>query len=167
MCHTPTICTCILRTQHGAFLDTGHLHVATSFADIRFVDDLLSGKRLKLNIGVTIPHWLTMPFVQAKTDLIAVVPEKMAFTLHFSELRIEALPFEAPPFSWNLYWHKRDASNAAHLWLREQIFHVCKILYSSGMLPSAKTLSMCNSPAVFIQPDTACASSRGFSSGIR
>ncbi|HBA9101132.1 TPA: hypothetical protein J1302_003313 [Escherichia coli] len=97
-----------------AFLDTGHLHVATRSADVRFVDDLLSGKRLKRNIAVTIPH--------------------------FSELRIKALPFEAPPFSWNLYWHKRDASNAAHLWLREQIFHVCKMLYSSGMLPSAKTL---------------------------
>ena len=128
---------CIMRPQHpltsgeltlDAFLNIGHLHVATSSSDVRFVDDLLSGKRLRRNIAVTIPHWLTLPFVLARTDLISVVSEKMATTPHFSGLVIKALPFDAPPFSWNLYWHKRDTSNVAHLWLREQIFRVCSLI---------------------------------------
>jgi len=128
---------CVMRRDHplsaapltmANFLSTSHLHVATSSADVRFVDDVLSGKRLSRNIAVTIPHWLTLPFVLAKTDLISVVSEKMASTAHFSGLNRVALPFEAPPFSWNLYWHKRDVNNVAHLWLREQIFKACKAI---------------------------------------
>lgn len=128
---------CVMRRDHplsdgpltmANFLSASHLHVATSSTDVRFVDDVLSGKRLSRNIAVTIPHWLTLPFVLAKTDLISVVSEKMASTAHFSRLKRVELPFEAPPFCWNLYWHKRDVNNVAHLWLREQIIKVCKAI---------------------------------------
>lgn len=128
---------CVMREDHplsdaplnlSKFLSASHLHVATTSADVRFVDDILAGKHLSRNIAVTIPHWLTLPFVLAKTDLISVVSEKMASTPHFSGLQKMALPFDSPPFSWNLYWHKRDANNVAHLWLREQVYRVCKTI---------------------------------------
>ena len=86
---------CVMRRDHplsdgpltmANFLSASHLHVATSSTDVRFVDDVLSGKRLSRNIAVTIPHWLTLPFVLAKTDLISVVSENMASTAHFSRL---------------------------------------------------------------------------------
>ncbi|WP_230527344.1 hypothetical protein [Rosenbergiella nectarea] len=43
------------------FLEIGHIHVATSSADVRFVDNLLAEQRLNRNFAVIIPHWLTLP----------------------------------------------------------------------------------------------------------
>ncbi|WP_082040863.1 LysR substrate-binding domain-containing protein [Pantoea eucalypti] len=128
---------CIMRQNHplsdapltlSEFLSASHLHVATSSADVRFVDNILSGQRFSRKIAVTTPHWLTLPFVLVKTDLISVVSEKMASTPLFSGLQRIELRFEAQPVSWNLYWHKRDENNAAHLWLREQIYRVCRVI---------------------------------------
>lgn len=81
------------------FLSASHLHVATSSADVRFVDNILSGQRFSRKIAVTTSHWLTLPFVLVKTDLISVVSEKMASTPLFSGLQRIELRFEAQPVS--------------------------------------------------------------------
>lgn len=128
---------CIMRKDHSlnqtalsmdGFLGAHHLHVATTAADVRFVDDVLAGNKLARNIAVTIPHWLTLPFVLGKTELISVVSEKMASTPHFAGLVKHELPFDAPAFCWNLYWHKRDLNNVSHSWLRNRIARACKLI---------------------------------------
>ena len=68
-----------------------------------------------------VPHWLIVPHVLASTDLLSVMPGRLAAALSTHGLTVRELPFESAPFDWTLYWHRRHEGNRAIRWLRELI----------------------------------------------
>lgn len=122
---------CLSRTNHprigtkpvlADFLDSRHIRVAQSPVDDRFVDNWLTAHGHRRSISLTVPHWLVLPNVVRKTDLIAVMSQRAAE--RFAQdpgIQIHPLPIPDCGFTWSMYWHKRHRSNAAQQWLRSHI----------------------------------------------
>ena len=83
------------------------------------VDTLLAQKGFTRKIAVQSPHFASLPFVVAGTDLIATVPERMAqqFARQL-KLQVLPVPLDLPAFRLTLLWHQRHHSDPAHRWLR-------------------------------------------------
>jgi DNA-binding transcriptional LysR family regulator len=118
---------CILRKGHPLssgkltlkkFFDGKHLRVSMSPTDIRFVDNVLAGQGHKRDVVINVPHWLLIPEILKKTDLIAVISERLASNFTNEDLVLRPLPFMANYFHWTMYWHKRYEHSQSHQWLR-------------------------------------------------
>jgi DNA-binding transcriptional LysR family regulator len=128
---------CLMRNPHpigrgrltfGRFISQEHMKVSMSPTDLRFVDDVLAERGHRRRIALNVPHWLVVPHVLKKTDLLAVMPRQLATVLMDDHLRMEELPFEPAPFDWMMYWHRRYDRSNANRWLRDQIKSVCSDL---------------------------------------
>jgi DNA-binding transcriptional LysR family regulator len=83
------------------------------------IDTLLAQKGLSRNIAAQVPHFSTVPFLVACSDLIATLPER--FALEFSKrLKLQTLPAPIiiPPFRLTMLWHDRAHHDHAHEWMR-------------------------------------------------
>ena len=121
---------CILRKEHPLssgkltlkkFLDGKHLRVSMSPTDIRFVDNVLADQGHKRDVVLNVPHWLLIPEILKKTDLIAVISERLASNFSNDDFVLRPLPFKANCFHWTMYRHKRYEHSQSHQWLRELI----------------------------------------------
>ena len=84
-----------------------------------FIDALLEQKGLTRRAAVIVPHFASIPFVIAASDLIATVPERTAdlFARHL-KLQVLPVPISIPPFRMTMLWHERMEADLAHGWLR-------------------------------------------------
>ncbi len=126
---------CLMRRAHPAargkltleaFLALRHLKVSQSPTDARFADDVLGRLERKRDIAVNVPHWLLVPHVLRRTDLVTVMPGRLAAAIAGRHLIARDLPFAPDPFDWTLYWHRRYDGNTANEWLRQQIRDAAK-----------------------------------------
>ena len=79
---------CILRTTHPragrqlnlrTFVETPHVRVMYPGNERQgSIDTILRSRGLSRRIAVTVPHYLTIPAMVAKSNLLGVVPEQMA-----------------------------------------------------------------------------------------
>lgn len=121
---------CVMRRSHPlaeadltleAFLTSRQLRVAMSPTDLRFVDDVLAREGHVRDVALNLPHWLTVPHILRQSDLVSVMPERLAVALASPDLVARVLPFASAPFEWSLYWHRRHDGNPAIQWLRHRI----------------------------------------------
>jgi DNA-binding transcriptional LysR family regulator len=126
---------CIMRKSHPAagrrftlesFIAQEHVKVSMSPTDVRFVDDVLARRGHQRKIVLNVPHWLVVPHVLKKTELLAVIPGHLAQALMDDGLRMEELPFQSVPFHWMMYWHRRYDQSKANRWLRDQVRQACR-----------------------------------------
>jgi len=128
---------CVMRADHPLtsgkltltrFLEAEHLRVAMSPTDIRFVDNVLAEQGRTRKVVAKIPHWLLVPPILQKTNLIAVISGKLASRLSEEGIKVRPLPFPSKPFSWDIYWHRRNDNSAAHRWIRDLVSSACSDL---------------------------------------
>ncbi|HKS39980.1 MAG TPA: LysR family transcriptional regulator [Blastocatellia bacterium] len=84
-----------------------------------FIDTLLAQKGFSRRSVVQVPHFASVPFIVACSDLIATVPER--FALYFSKrlnLQVLPAPIHIPPFRLTMLWHERVHRDPAHAWMR-------------------------------------------------
>lgn len=126
---------CLVRKGHplatgkmtmNKFLSYGHLRVAMSPTDIRFVDNVLANEGLARNVMLTVPHWLLVPQILISTDLISVMSERIAKKFSNSGVVARPLPFTSEVFNWTLYWNRRHDHGKAHEWLRGKMIQISK-----------------------------------------
>jgi DNA-binding transcriptional LysR family regulator len=79
---------------------------------------VLADQGHKRDVVLNVPHWLLMPEILKKTDLIAVISERLASNFANDDLVLRPLPFMANHFDWTMYWHKRYEHSQSHQWLR-------------------------------------------------
>jgi DNA-binding transcriptional LysR family regulator len=139
---------CLVRDGHplqtkcsvDAFLAHRHLRIAMSPTDSRFVDNILASLGRSRDVAVNIPHWLLVPTLIRGSNLVAVMPGRLAQSIirETRGLATVKLPFATEKFDWTIYWHRRHDQRAAHKWFRELIAAVAK---TGASVPSAlKTL---------------------------
>ena len=128
---------CVMRRDHAIggkrfsfenFIEQQHLKISMSPTDVRFVDEVLGELGHRRKIALNVPHWLVVPHVLKQTDLLAVMPGRLAAVLMDDGLRMYELPFKSAPFSWMMYWHRRYDQSNANSWLRAQVRQVCAAL---------------------------------------
>jgi DNA-binding transcriptional LysR family regulator len=98
-----------------------------------FIDTLLEQKGLSRRAAVIVPHFASVPFVVALSDLIATVPERTAQQFA-KQLKLQVLspPIAIPPFRMTMVWHERMEADLAHLWLRGLIVETALRLRGAG-----------------------------------
>lgn len=82
-------------------------------------DEKLAKIGLKRNVVLSVPHFLFMVSVLANTDMVAMLPSRLA--INDSALQIVEAPFELQGYEIAMLWHERSHRDPAHQWLREYI----------------------------------------------
>lgn len=99
-------------------------HVAVFYKDEGqgVIDSLLAQKGFARNSALQVPHFASVPFAVAGSDLIATIPERLAMTFQ-KQLKLQVLPvpLNLPPFRLAMLWHERFHNDPAHQWLRSLI----------------------------------------------
>lgn len=95
------------------------------------VDRRLSEMNIDIRSGVRAQGWLPLPFLVAGTDMVAVVPERLAARLAaLAGVRVVELPCPEISLTESLWWHPSRAGDPALRWLRGVIRDV-----AAGMDP--------------------------------
>jgi DNA-binding transcriptional LysR family regulator len=101
------------------YAEAGHVAVFYKPQGPGVIDTLLAQKGRARRAVVTVPHFTSVPFIVAASDLIATVPERLARTFAPQlGLQVLAAPLAIPPFRLTALWHERLTADPAHRWLR-------------------------------------------------
>ncbi len=82
-------------------------------------DQTLEQVGLSRRVVLSVPHFLFVKSVIAKTDLVAMLPERLV--RGSSALQIAEPPVEVPGYEMAMLWDERSHRDPAHQWLRELI----------------------------------------------
>lgn len=123
---------CILRADHPEANNALTLdsfckleHALVSYEGESFwgvTDDALADIGRKRQIGLSVSSFLVLPDVLAISDMIAVVPARLAHT----DARIQVLPPPLPikGFTKSMAWHERTHRDPAQQWLRNVVHEI-------------------------------------------
>lgn len=129
---------CIVRAKHPTiqgklslkqFAEAEHVALFYKPQGPGVVDTLLAQKGYTRKIAVQSPHFTSLPFLVAGTNLIGTVPERLG-RLFARQVRLQVLPtpLDLPPFRLSLLWHQRHHSDPAHQWLRQAFLQTAERL---------------------------------------
>ena len=120
------------RPQHPAFDQNMTLDSFLSYSHIRVtqqpeqaceVDIELAKQGCQRRIAMQSHHFLTIPSVLVKTDLLACLPSHLA--KHYN-LAVSELPFSMQPLNYFVYWHISANDDPAHQWVRQQLIKIAQ-----------------------------------------
>jgi DNA-binding transcriptional LysR family regulator len=84
------------------------------------LEQLLGPAMPERQIALQMSSFVSIPNVVAQTDLIAVVPCRLARPLaQAGQIQTLPLPFQAPDIQLRLYWHHSRDTDPGHMWLVE------------------------------------------------
>ncbi|GAB1668461.1 hypothetical protein Mh1961_16810 [Mannheimia haemolytica] len=79
---------------------------------------------LQRKVMVSVNHISLLPQLLQGSDLVAVLPERLAKTL--PNVYLQPPPIEVEGFTMMMAWHERTEQDTAHRWLREVLQGVVK-----------------------------------------
>jgi DNA-binding transcriptional LysR family regulator len=123
---------CILRQAHPranrkftlrTFVEIPHVRpLYPRHERLGSIDTILRSRGLSRRITVTVPHVLTIPAIVAKSNLLGVVPERLARReARALRLKIFDAPIALPDITIMMTWHERLQFDRAHSWFRDCI----------------------------------------------
>jgi len=129
---------CIMRAGHPSVTRRLTLeefcrlrHVTTFYpgSGPGLIDKLLARRGLSRSVAISVPHFLSVPFLVARSDLIATVPDVVARMVarQLGLVRLKC-PVAIPRRSVRLVWHARTHDAAPHRWLRATVLATARAL---------------------------------------
>lgn len=122
---------CLVRKKHPRidskitlkqFLAESHVVVRPEGRSYEVVERFLEKRGLSRRIVLVTPHFTSVPFIIAASDLITILPISLAHAFtRFSELKTISLPFDMPVYSIKQHWHERFHNDEESMWLRKKI----------------------------------------------
>lgn len=83
---------------------------------------VLGAAKVRRQVQLFVPYYLTIPSIVATTELLGVVPLRMAETFaRVVPMDIAPLPFAMPKTQVSLLWHKQQALAPGLTWLRSEL----------------------------------------------
>ena len=93
----------------------------------RYIDHVLAEHGLKRRVAFAVPHFLALPFILAKTDLIAIVPLKLVQRFgSIAGLLAADVPFAEMKVPSVLFWSREVTNDPANAWLRSLIVEIAR-----------------------------------------
>ena len=120
---------CMMRSGHplasapltlAQFVAAGHAVVRAEGRSQEVLEKFLEKKRIRRRAVLETPHFMSLPFILARTDLIATVPHAIGFayvTEHASITLVEP-PLVLPRFDLRQHWHRKYHNDPRTSWLR-------------------------------------------------
>lgn len=123
---------CLMRAGHprradrllrADFLAAEHMVVREDGRSQEVLERFLRRHRIRRKVAVFASHFLSVPFVVARSDMIATVPYAVAmeFAAMSPLLSIALPPFDITGFDLKVHWHRRFDNEPRNRWLREQL----------------------------------------------
>jgi DNA-binding transcriptional LysR family regulator len=122
------------------FASASHALVSPRGQPGGIVDDVLKQHGIPRRIAFTTPSFLVAPQVVAMTDLVMMLPARIAAALQ-AQLRLATFepPLEVPGFRMAMFWHDRHDSDPAHAFIRREIAQVAAALPTPASLTRRRT----------------------------
>lgn len=87
------------------------------------LDKVLEERGIERNVKIRISSLLGIGQMIASTDLLAILPTRVALTLERdAAIKVLKLPFTLPSYDVCQYWHERYHQEPGHIWFRQTIF---------------------------------------------
>jgi DNA-binding transcriptional LysR family regulator len=88
-------------------------------------DRALAELGFKRNVVATVPQFFAVGRIAAQSELVGTVPPPFARAIaERLELNVYRNPFDVPPETLMLYWHRRHADDPDHRWMRERLLEL-------------------------------------------
>lgn len=111
------------------YVEMKHMLISRTGTRIGVIDEWLEERGLERRIALIVPHFLSAPFIVAKTDMLLSLPLRIAEQfVCLAPLKILPVPIDLPDYGLVMIWHPLREKDSAHRWLREQISAVCLAL---------------------------------------
>ena len=89
------------------------------------IDEALAALGRKRHARLAVPHFLLVPEIVARSDMISALPERLALG-YAGTLRILELPVKMDDFTVGQIWHERNQREPAQVWLRDVMLKVAQ-----------------------------------------
>jgi DNA-binding transcriptional LysR family regulator len=111
------------------YVASKHMLISRTGTRLGVIDEWLAERGLERRIALIVPHFLSAPFIVAKTDMLLSLPLRIAEQfIRLAPLQIVPVPIDLPAYDLVMVWHPLRKKDSAHRWLREQILAVCRAL---------------------------------------
>ncbi len=121
---------CLLRAGHPmavgpalareAFLQLEHAVVRAPGRSQEVFEQFLKDRRIERKVALTTPHFLSLPAIIARSDLVVTVPHAVGMAFARPEFGLVALdpPFDVPRIELRQHWHRTYHHAPRTVWLR-------------------------------------------------
>ncbi len=88
----------------------------------RVIEEALERAGLARRIALRVPHFTVVPMVLERTDLILILPRRVA-RVYERQGKFKSLPppVAIPPADVGVHWHERFDADPGNRWLRDQL----------------------------------------------
>lgn len=101
------------------FLRIGHAVISAEGRSQEIFEQLLKRHRIERRIVLETPHFMSIPFIIASTDLLVTVPYAVGESFaKIASIRLIEPPLEIPNFDLKQHWHRKYHKDAANMWIR-------------------------------------------------
>lgn len=109
------------RLSLAQFTRAGHAVVRAEGRSQEVLEDFLHKRRIERRVVLETPHFMSLPFIVARTDLIATVPHAigLSYARAHANIGIAEPPRGFPRFDLKQHWHRRFHNDTRLTWLRE------------------------------------------------
>jgi DNA-binding transcriptional LysR family regulator len=108
------------------FCSLEHIQVSVSGSGFSTrIDEALAVLGRKRRARLAVPHFLLVPEIVARSDMISALPERLARGYE-KKLRIFEPPLEMEAFTVGEIWHERNQRDPAQQWLRDVLLQLAR-----------------------------------------
>jgi DNA-binding transcriptional LysR family regulator len=113
--------------DEAAYRDAQHVSILPRLGRGSPLEIVLGSAKVQRHVQLLVPHYLPIPAIVARTDLLGTVPRRLAdhFARSYALEQCE-VPFPTPAIQVSLIWHKQQQSVPGLNWLKEQIMEVAR-----------------------------------------
>lgn len=126
---------CLLRADHpvrgkrlslSQFLELDHAVVRAEGRSQEIFERFLEKKKLRRKIALLTPHFMSIPMIVARSDLVATVPHALGMYFGNSGANIKTIeaPLDIPGFDLKQHWHRKYHHDPKIIWLRSVVTHL-------------------------------------------
>ena len=123
---------CVLRADHPVrsrklslddFLSLEHAVVRAEGRSQEIFERFLARKKITRRVVLLTPHFLSLPVILSRSDLVATVPHAIAVYCESTGINVRTAlpPFDIPRIPVRQHWHRRFQGDPRNRWLRSTV----------------------------------------------
>jgi len=104
------------------FLGIGHAVIRAEGRSQEIFEQLLARHGIERRVVLSTPHFMSIPFIIASTDLLVTVPYAVGESFaRIAGIRMIHPPLDIPQFDLRQHWHRKYHKDAANSWIRSVV----------------------------------------------
>jgi DNA-binding transcriptional LysR family regulator len=110
------------RLSMEQFLGFGHAVISAEGRSQEVFEQLLARQKIVRRIVLSTPHFMSIPFIIAATNLLVTVPFAVGESFaRIADIRMIEPPLDIPKFDLKQHWHRKFHQDEANMWVRAVI----------------------------------------------